>query len=547
MFLRTLAGIAATVFIAFSPVANAAERSVALVLDASGSMNGRLSDGTPKIDAAKAAVRELTGAMPGETRLSLRAYGHQSHRSEHNCKDTQLLVGFGAAESVRSDVTTNSDGLKAQGYTPITYVLGLAADDLKGEPGKRVIVLVSDGKETCKGDPCVLARKLAEADADLTIHTVGFDVDYQARTQLQCIAKAARGQYFDANSAADLTANMVEASTAAIQDDVVEIVLPKNEPGMLEIVGPYYNEVVDAETGEQVAKITDANPVATLPPGVYNVQFGDNMWLKSVEVVANETTTLTPGRLRIEDPYYNDVLDPETGTKVEKATDGHKEFPMLAGRYDVAFGKALWRGIEIAEGETTVLTPARLRIEGPYYNEVLDAESGEALIKLTDGTPEQPLPPGTYDVQFGDGALWRVELKEGETTVVTPARLKMADTYYNVVIDEATGKAVEKFTEGHTDMPLPAGTYTVMFGKAAWKGLALKKGEAFELKPGRLKIEKEGSFYYMLRDAAGNDVLKLTSGTNDIPFPPGKYTLDVEGQQVPVTISEGKRMVLKIR
>ena len=113
--------------------------------------------------------------------------------------------------------------------------------------------------------------------------------------------------------------------------------------------------------------------------------------------------------------------------------------------------------------------------------------------------------------------------------------------------DEATGKAVEKFTEGHTDMPLPAGTYTVMFGKAAWKGIALKKGEAFELKPGRLKIEKEGSFYYMLRDAAGNDVLKLTSGTNDIPFPPGKYTLDVEGQQVPVTISEGKRMVLKIR
>ena len=547
MFLRTLAGLAATALVSIASVSQAAERSVALVLDASGSMNGRLGDGTAKIDAAKAAVHELTAAMPGDTRLSFRAYGHQSHRSEHNCKDTQLLVPFGAANDVRGSVTSNSDGLKARGYTPITYVLGLAADDLKGEAGKRVIVLVSDGKETCKGDPCLLAKKLAEADAELTIHAIGFDVDYQARTQLQCIARAGRGQYFDAASAADLADGLVEAAKAEPEDEVVVITVPKTIPGELEIVGPYYNEVVDAETGEQVAKITDSNPVASLPPGIYNVQFGDNMWLKSVEVTGGERTVLTPGRLKIEGPYYTEVLDPETGAQVEKATDGHSEFPVLAGRYDVAFGAALWRGIEVREGETTVLTPARLRVEGPYYNEVLDPETGAELIKLTDGTPEQPLPPGTYDVQFGDGALWRVDLKEGETTVLTPARLAMADPYYNVVIDEKTGKAVEKLTSGHADMPLPAGTYTVLFGEAAWTGIALKEGETLELKPGRLKIEKDGSFYYMLRDSAGKDVLKLTSGTNDIPFPPGTYTLDVEGQQVPVKLTEGKRLVLKVQ
>lgn len=529
--------------------AGAADRNVALILDASGSMNGKLTDGTRKIAAAKSAVAELAEKIPNDVQLSFRAYGHQHHRSKHNCTDTQLLVPAAAAGTIREAVRASSNSLMAQGYTPITYVLGLAADDLKNATGKKTIVLVSDGKETCEGDPCVLANKLAEADADLTIHTVGFGVDAQARRQLQCIAGAARGTYRDAATALDLLQTMEEATAEPAEevvDEVITLTLPKHEDGKLEIVGPYFNEVVDPETGEQIATVTERAPVVELSPGIYNVSFGKSMWLKSVAVEAGKTTTIRPGRLSVIDPYFNEVRDPETGAVLEKATRHHSEFPLLAGRYDVSFGKALWRGVTIEEGKTTTLHPARLRIKGPYFNEVLDPESGRELIKLTGNTPELPLPPGTYDVRFGK-KLWKgISLKEGETTELNPGRIKMAEPYFNKIIDEETGEEVEKLTKAHSDIPLPPGVYSVQFGKILWKGFKLVEGQELTVTPGRIKIDGDG-FFANLLDATGAEVIKLSRSTNDVPVPPGKYTLRVSGQDVSVTIKKGQRLVLKIQ
>jgi len=546
---RNLSAIALLGMLMCAAPASAADRNVALILDASGSMNGRLADGSRKIVAAKSAVADLVQKIPDDVNLSFRAYGHQHHRSKHDCKDTQLLVPAGSAAANRNDITGSSEALKAQGYTPITYVLGLAADDLKEATGQKTIVLVSDGKETCEGDPCVLARKLAEADADLTIHTVGFGVDAQARLQLQCIAGTARGSYRDAGTALDLLKTMEKAAIdppEEITEEVVTLVLPKNEDGKLEIVGPYFNEVVDPETGEKVATVTERAPVATLASGIYNVSFGKAMWLKSVAVEAGKTTTIRPGRLSVVDPYFNEVRDPETGAVLEKATGHHSEFPLLAGRYDVSFGKALWRGVTIEEGKITVLNPARLRIKGPYFNDVIDPETGQVLLKLTGNNPELPLPPGTYDVRFGK-KLWKgISLKEGETTELNPGRIKMAAPYFNKIIDDETGKEVEKLTSNHKDIPLPPGNYSVQFGKILWKGFELAEGQELTITPGRIKIDGDGFFVDMF-DEAGNEVIKLSRSTNDIPVPPGRYTLKVSGQEVPVTIKEGQRLVLKIQ
>lgn len=527
-------------------LAHAAEKSVALVFDASGSMNGRLADGTPKIESAKSAVKDLAGQIAGDVRLSFRAYGHQSHRSKHNCKDTQLLVPFGAADKVRDDVVKTAQGLKAQGYTPISYVLGLAADDLKNEEGKHAIVLVSDGKETCDGDPCLLARKLAESDAKLVIHTVGFGVDSTTKRQLQCIARAGRGEYFDAKTSSELFETMKEAVKAEIEDEELVIAEPKEVTGKLEMKDPYFNEVIDAETGKQVFKLTDSNPVATLPPGIYNVKFGRNLWLKSIEVKAGETTLIKAGRLEVAGPHFNLVQDSETGEVYEKATDGHNNFPLIAGRYDVAFGKALWKNVEIFEDKTTVLNPGRLKIHGPYFNMVLDPESGAELLKITDSDSDLPLPPGVYDVRFGK-KLWKgVKLEEGVTTELKPARFRMEKPYFNRVIDEETGEVVEKMTDSHDDIPLPPGRYTIMFGEAAWSGFTVVEGQEVSVKPGRIKIEAKKVFYDVY-DENGKKIIKLTDGTNDIPLPPGNYVIKAGKQDVPFNLKEGKRLVLKIK
>src|SRR5262245_21082711 len=208
---------ALTLSIGLSNVAHAETgRSIALVLDASGSMNARLPDGATRIEAAKAAVADLVSKLPGDTRLAFRAYGHQSPTKQKDCQDTALLVGFDSAANNKSAVLAGARGIRAQGYTPITYVLKLAAEDIgKENAASRVVVLVSDGKETCGADPCAVARALAAADARLVVHTVGLGVDAAARFQLQCIASVARGIYVGAESTGELASALSRTAEAA--------------------------------------------------------------------------------------------------------------------------------------------------------------------------------------------------------------------------------------------------------------------------------------------------------------------------------------------
>ena len=169
-------------------------RAVALVLDASGSMKESLPDGVTRMDAAKRAIGKLVSTLPGETRLAFRAYGHQSPTNAKNCKDTALLSPFGSVEQVKDAVVAQANTLVPQGYTPISYALQEAANDLSSEEATvHTLVLVSDGQETCPGDPCAVAKASRRPDAKLVIHTVGAGVDKATREQLDCIAKAARG------------------------------------------------------------------------------------------------------------------------------------------------------------------------------------------------------------------------------------------------------------------------------------------------------------------------------------------------------------------
>jgi Mg-chelatase subunit ChlD len=211
---------------AFATACAANDKSVMLVLDASGSMKSALPDGTSRMDAAKSAVAQLVATLPSNTKLAFRAYGHQSPQQQKNCKDSALLTPFDTVEKNRAIVIAKAMSLQPQGYTPITYSLTLAAQDmLQQEAASHVVVLVSDGKETCEADPCAAAKAMADADAKLVVHTIGAGVDEATRKQLQCIATAARGSYFDANSSVELAAVMGQAAqTEAVEMPEVKVV-----------------------------------------------------------------------------------------------------------------------------------------------------------------------------------------------------------------------------------------------------------------------------------------------------------------------------------
>lgn len=170
-----------------------------VVLDASGSMTADDAPGS-RFDAAQQAVDGLVGALDDGYPIGLLAYGTSSGNSEAaktaGCRDVREVVPFGALdpESFRSAV----DELHPRGYTPIGAALTRAAAGLPAS-GKRVIVLVSDGIDTCAPpQPCAVAQRLHRTAPDLVIHTVGFKVEGDAQRQLHCIASATGGEYLDA-------------------------------------------------------------------------------------------------------------------------------------------------------------------------------------------------------------------------------------------------------------------------------------------------------------------------------------------------------------
>src|SRR6185436_1800774 len=141
-----------------------------LILDASGSMWGRIGDQT-KIAAARRAVDSILSKWKPSDRLGLIAYGH---RSKGDCKDIEMVVPVSPFDPARIRAAVN--GLVPKGKTPIADALRAAATSLKTTEGKGTVVLVSDGIETCVADPCAVAAELKKAGVGFVAHVIGFDV-----------------------------------------------------------------------------------------------------------------------------------------------------------------------------------------------------------------------------------------------------------------------------------------------------------------------------------------------------------------------------------
>lgn len=402
-------------------------RSVALILDASGSMKVPLRDGTSRIAAAKAAVEQLVGSLPASSRLSFWAYGHQSPTEQRNCKDIAQLVPFGALSDNKAGIIAQTRALKAQGYTPITESLRRAAENLATEEAaSHVVVLVSDGRETCQADPCAAAKALADANAKLVVHTVGVGVDTATRMQLQCIANNARGNYFDANSAVELAKFVGEAAVKEappVQPKKIVITTPKLGKLKLTHAGQFTHRVVD-DKGTEIADFAGRTTVE-LPAGIYGVKFPNGVWT-GIDVRGGETTEIKPGYLEIK-PLGKDfvhVLEPETGEKVHEILWSIPRATLIPGRFDVKFGNVLWPGgIELKPGETLTLKPGVITVKkssGPLVFFVVRTPDGQEAIKGDTIKGRVALPPGKYVLELDLKALpdaqrkVEIDLAEGQ-------------------------------------------------------------------------------------------------------------------------------------
>ena len=193
---------------------------ILFILDASGSMNQQI-EGKRKIDIAKEILGPLVEDLPQEVKTGLMVYGHAG--SQKGCKNIELIAPL--QTNNQATIKEKLASIKAQGKTPIASALEKGAEVIKASKGDKTVVLISDGEETCGGDPVKTAQAIKkELGVRVVIHVIGFDVKGKGQKQLSSIASAGGGNYYPADSVQQLKESLVK-----IKQEVAEKAIKKRK------------------------------------------------------------------------------------------------------------------------------------------------------------------------------------------------------------------------------------------------------------------------------------------------------------------------------
>lgn len=201
-------GVAAAILLLSMTTFGFAANKVIIILDASGSMWAQI-DGKPKLEIARESLRTVLQSVPGDDEIGFMAYGH---REKGSCDDIQLIVPPQAGSG--SAISAAADSLKFLGKTPLTAAVKQAAEALKYTEDKATVVLITDGLETCGGDPCALGKELEASGVDFTADVVGFGLTADEGRQIACLADNTGGKYIQASDEKALQAALAETVAA---------------------------------------------------------------------------------------------------------------------------------------------------------------------------------------------------------------------------------------------------------------------------------------------------------------------------------------------
>jgi Ca-activated chloride channel family protein len=179
-----------------------------LVFDASGSMAGNLNQGIattlPRINEVRSALAKVLPSITRFRRVGLITYGPGPYQQ---CNvQLALKPTLDAAALIMQEV----NALNPAGKTPLTAAVEQAAEVLDYQKKPGLIVVLTDGEETCGGKPCDLGKALHASAVQLTVHIIGFRMkDFswtgeQSITDAKCLAEQNGGLYINADAEQDL-------------------------------------------------------------------------------------------------------------------------------------------------------------------------------------------------------------------------------------------------------------------------------------------------------------------------------------------------------
>lgn len=190
--------------------------NLVMILDSSGSMAAKVQGQTRMAVAQQAAAVFLQG-LQKDLQLALMLYGHKGSNKakdkDVSCNGIETLVPLQKLNP--PELIEVIGGLRPTGYTPIGGSLAIAEAMLAQYPSdkyRNIVILISDGKETCGGDPVGQALSLNKGASHTSINVIGLDVGGEVEKQLQGISEAGEGTYYSARTVGEL--NTVLANLA---------------------------------------------------------------------------------------------------------------------------------------------------------------------------------------------------------------------------------------------------------------------------------------------------------------------------------------------
>ncbi|MBB4824204.1 Ca-activated chloride channel family protein [Sporosarcina luteola] len=177
-----------------------------ILLDASSSMLLQ-ADGKLKMDTAKRAVKGFAATIGSESDMSLYVYGHAGtqNKSDKSLSCSTIDEMYPLGEYKEKEFDNAVDSVTASGWTPLAGAIKQARLDHEQTGEDLTLYIVSDGAETCDGNPVEEARAFAELSKDRHVNVIGFQVDQTAESQLKEVAEAGNGTYLSANSLEEMT------------------------------------------------------------------------------------------------------------------------------------------------------------------------------------------------------------------------------------------------------------------------------------------------------------------------------------------------------
>jgi len=374
--------------------------NVELILDVSGSMAQVIETGETRMDAAKRVIQEVIATIPEQEGINvgLRIYGFGGDNTDEgraeSCQSSELVAPISGVN--KELLLAEIQALQPTGWTPLALSLERAGEDFQsGENVTNAAVLITDGLETCDGDPCAVASALNASDVQLITHVVGFALVPEEQATLGCIAEGGGGQLLGASNASELSTALfdileeleVVQGTEFIGGTALGI-LPEGEVGELSAVaiGPYDGNtlpiVARNNTGSDIIRIT-AVATAQNPAGQVIASGGDQLFSPNL---------VRSGGLSFGYAYFDGIALPadttfEVDLNFTPATDD--EFENI-------------RDLQVVEASTlegrvvgTLQNIYDVELEGPIaINAVCLDETGALLAHLQSFSSAQSVAPG---------------------------------------------------------------------------------------------------------------------------------------------------------